>query len=107
MLEKYKERTANSPDSYLEALIPLILRIVDIMLIFYIGKRFDGDVFSTKVTSHLVLRQAVNSGSEFDGECLGVRVIKVIAYVQPLNVSPEPKNWYTTLKAMIEIDKIA
>lgn len=62
------------------------------MLIFYIGRCFESHVLSTRVTSHPVSKQAVKSGSESDGRCSEVRVMGAVAYVQPRNASPKPKD---------------
>ncbi len=102
---KYKERAAYSPNLCLEDSIPLTLRKVDIVLIFYIGRRFESHALSTRVTLHPVSRQAVESGSESNGRYSGVRVMEVVAYVQPLNASPKPKDWCTVLEAMIGMDE--
>lgn len=77
------------------------------MLIFCIGRRFESNALSTRVTLHLVSKQVVESRLESGGRCSGVRVIRVVAYVQLLNISPEPKDWYTIQEAMIGMGDVA
>lgn len=69
------------------------------------GRYFESYVLSTKVTPQLVSRQVVESRLEFGGKCSRVRVIRVVAYVQPLNASSEPKDWCIALDAMIGISE--
>lgn len=77
------------------------------ILIFCMGRHFESYVLSTRVTLHLVSRQAIASGSESGSRWSGVRVTRAVAYVQPLNVSPEPKDWCTTLEAMTRMGERA
>lgn len=76
-------------------------------MIFCMGRCFESHALSTRVTSQPVSRQAVESGSESGGRCSEVRVIRVVAYVQPLNASPELKDWCIALEAMTEMGKRA
>ena len=78
---KYKKRATNSPNLCLEDLIPLTLRRVDMILIFYIGRRFKIYALSTRMTSHPVSRQVVELGSESDGRYSEMRVMRAMAYV--------------------------
>lgn len=73
------------------------------MLTFSVGRCFESHVLLIRVTSQPISRQVVELGSESGGRYSKVRVIKVVAYVQPLNASPESKNWCTALEAMTEM----
>lgn len=77
------------------------------MLIFYIRKYFKSQVLLTKMTLYLVSKQVINLELESSGRYLKMKMIIVMVYVKPLNTSPELKNWYIALKAMIEIEKAA
>lgn len=92
---------------YLEILIPLTFIEIDTVLIFYIKKCLESQFLLTRVTLKPVLKQAVDLGLESGSKCLRVNVIAIIAYVQPLNIKPKPKNRYIVLEPMTRIDEMA
>lgn len=59
------------------------------------------------MTPYCVLKQAVNLWSKSSGKYWEVRVIFVMAYIRPLNISSELKDWFTILKAIIGIEDVA
>lgn len=71
------------------------------MLIFYINTHFERHTLSTRMTLYPISRQVIALGLESGGRWSPVRVTRVVAYVQLLNPSPEPKNWYAVLEVMI------
>lgn len=44
------------------------------------------------MTLQPISRQAIESRLKLGGKYSGVSIIKTIAYVQPLNLRPDPKN---------------
>lgn len=77
------------------------------MLSFRISRRFKSYVLSTKVTAHLILGQAVESGLASGSRCLEMGMIGAVAYVQLLNASLEPKNQCIILESMIGMNEVA
>lgn len=51
------------------------------------------------------MKQTVDLRSEPSSRCLGIRVIKVVAYVYSLNARLNPKDWYIALETIIAMDK--
>lgn len=58
-----------------------------------------------RVTSQPMSKQAVESGSKLVGKCSGVSMIEAVAYVQPLNPSPDPKDWCIAFNITMKMDE--
>lgn len=57
--------------------------------------------------AHLVSKQLVKLELKSGSRYSRVKMIMAVVYVQPLNASPELKDWYIALETMIEIEKAA
>lgn len=78
------------------------------MLIFNVGRYFESQSLSTRMTPYPISSQTMYLRLKSSGRCLEMRMIIMIAYVQPLNASLESKNQYiVALEVMIGKEKIA
>lgn len=76
-------------------------------IIFCVEKCFKSQSLLIRVTPYPVSKQIIDLGLQSGSRCSEMRVIVAMTYVQSLNISLKPKDWYIVLEAIIEIEEIA